>query len=534
LMTLYFHILRGETFKSMHICLATDVTTTASAKGHSSHTALKDMIEHVLCSIKLYQSGLLEVTPGLSGPVSETEGVFLESKGLASNRVAMSAFLDDNSVERAMASGFKLSTSSIRSKNGVEYEYCIQNVNDLLVPYQLEEILKRQNLLDMRSHTLNKCSAEHTNWTQDPAAPGRQKIYTIYAEIVSGENFTGKKIFLNYQVQVPQGWDLRTGSLNDGVSEKHVGGMSAHRIGLSSNSNCSNGLNGRGGDGYGIDIGSNRAGDGAIGLSGADVLALDAYSDGIDAQGMLRGTTHTATSHDSKPHSRRNHVTYALEQGARIFLGSSFFIITVISIILGLSYPFWLVPALVILFTLGTGIPAGGVEVVPAPDTKKFMNSSSKFSVNTSRTDDKTNEKESEQEKEWQRQRQRQKRISVTHSHNASVRHLRTPLMNPSTAHFNHLITLSFDVKDVTAESHTHTHTHAHTPIHTHTPGVFQDTPTIHFQVYSVTGMGRQILEGYGIFKIQCKSLLQRTIRFTIDQQIILPQRLDLIFLFSF
>jgi Ciliary basal body-associated, B9 protein len=492
----------------MHICLATDVTTTATAKGHSSHTALKDMKEHVLCSIKLYQNGLLEVTPGLSGPVSETEGVFLESKGLASNRVALSAFLDDNSVERAMASGFKLSTSSVRSKNGVEYEYCIQNVNDLLVPYQLEEILKRQSLLDLRSHTLNKCSAEHTNWTQDPAAPGRQKIYTIYAEIVSGENFMGKKIYLNYQVQVPQGWDLRTGNLNDGVSEKQVGGMSAQRIGLSSNSGGNgHGSNGRGCDSYGIGIGSNRAGDGVIGLSGADVLALDAYSDGIEAQGMLRGTTHTATSQDSKPHIRRNHVTYALEQGARIFLGSSFFIITVISTILGLSYPFWLVPALVILFILGTGIPAGGVEVVPAQDTKKYINSSSKFSVKTSCTDDKTNEKGIELEKEKQRQKQR--RNSVRHSHNASVKHLRTPLINPSTAHFNHLINLSFDVKDVTAESHTHahTHTHAHAPIHTHTPGVFQDTPTIHFQVYSVTGMGRQILEGYGIFKIQGKSL---------------------------
>lgn len=492
----------------MHICLATDVTTTATAKGHSSHMALKDMKEHVLCSIKLYQNGLLEVTPGLSGPVSETEGVFLESKGLASNRVAMSAFLDDNSVERALASGFKLSTSSVRSKNGVEYEYCIQNVNDLLVPYQLEEIFKRQNLLDMRAHTLNKCSAENTNWTQDPAAPGRQKIYTIYAEIVSGENFTGKKIYLNYQVQVPLGWDLRTGNVNDGVSEKYVGGMSAQRIGLSSSGNSS-GLNGRGGDGFGIGIGigSNRAGEGVIGLSGADVLALDAYSDGIDAQGMLRGTTHTATSQDSKHHSRRKYVTYALEQGARIFLGSSFFIITVISIILGLSYPFWLVPALVIIFTLGTGIPAGGVEIVPAPDTKKYLNSSSKFSVKATRADDKISEKDREQEKEKQRLREKQRRNSVTQSQNASLRHLRTPLINPSTAHFNHLINLSFDVKDVTVEPHTHANAHIHTPTHAHTPGVFQDTPTIHFQVYSVTGMGRQILEGYGIFKIQGKSL---------------------------
>ena len=478
---------RGQSHKSMHICLATDVNTTA-IKENVPQRGLKDrdMLEHVLCTIKLYQNGLLEVTPGLSGPISETEGVFIESKGLSSIRISMSAFLDDNTVERALATGFKLSTSSVRSRNGVEYEYCIQNSNDLLVPFQLEEILKRQNLLDMRSCAINKCSTEHTNWTQDPPAPGRQKVYTVYAEIVSGENFTGKKIFLNYQVQVPQGWDLRTGNINDGVSEKRLSALNAHRIGSNGNGNgggSSGGGQGRTGDGMGV-LGPS--------LSGADILALDSYSDGIDARGMLRGTTHTATSKDFRPQRGNSGVTFVLEESARILLGSGFFIVTVISITLGHSYPFWLIPAFVILFTLRTGVPMSTVVVVSVQDSKnkKHLNLNLKSNVNTSKTS------LVEREQKQETQKMKMKHSSVTHSSNEPFKSIGMPLAGSSIANFGHLISMSFDVKDVV---HTHTHTHTHTP----SPEIFQDTPTIHFQVYSVTAMDRHVLEGYGSFKIQ-------------------------------
>ena len=491
-----FHVFcvnRGQSYKSMHICLATDVNTTAikdNAPLPQRGLNEKDMMEHVLCTIKLYQNGLLEVTPGISGPVSEMEGVFIESKGLSSNRISMSAFLDDKTVERALTTGFKLSTSSVRSRTGVEYEYCIQNSNDLLVPFQLEEILKRQSVLDMRSCAINKCSTEFTNWTQDPPAPGRQKVYTVYAEIVSGENFTGKKIFLNYQVQVPQGWDLRTGNLNDGVSEKRKSALNSHKIGSSGSGNNSG--QGRTGDGMGV-LGPGPPG-GLGGLSGADILALDSYSDGIDAQGMLRGTTHTATSEDFRPQrgKGKSGVTFVLEESARIFLGSSFFIITVISIILGQSYPFWLVPAFVILFTLRTGVPMSTVVVVPVQDqdnkNKKFTNLNLKSNRNTSKI--------SLVEREQKKEILKMKSSSFTYSTNEPFKSIGTPLSGTAIANFNHLINMSFDVKDVV---HTHTSTHTHTP----TPGLFQDTPTIHFQVYSVTAMDRHVLEGYGSFKIQ-------------------------------
>ena len=482
------YVSRGQSYKSMHICLATDVNTTF-VKDNAPQRVLKekDMMEHVLCTIKLYQNGLLEVTPGISGPVSETEGVFVESKGLASNRLSMSAFLDDKTVEKALLTGFQLSTSSVRSRTGVEYDYCIQNSNDLLVPFQLEEILKRQNILDMRSCAMNKCSTENTNWTQDSPAPGRQKVYTVYAEIITGENFIGKKIFLNYQVQVPQGWDLRTGNMNDGVSEKRISALNVHKIGSSGNG--SGGGQGRTGDGMGI-LGP--------GLSGADILALDSYSDGIDAHGMLRGTTHTATSKDFRPQrgKGKSGVSFVLEESARIFLGSSFFIITVISVILGLSYPFWLVPAFVILFTLRTGVPMSTVVVVSVQDQdnkrKKHLNLNLKSNTNKNKI--------SLIERNQKQEILKMKHSSITYSTNEPFKSIGTPLSGTSIANFNHLINMSFDVKDVEpTPTTTHTHTHIHTP----TPRLFQDTPTIHFQVYSVTAMERHVLEGYGSFKMQ-------------------------------
>lgn len=47
---------KGLKFKSMHICLATDVDVKAILSDHS-HEALTSLSEHVLCSLRLYQDG---------------------------------------------------------------------------------------------------------------------------------------------------------------------------------------------------------------------------------------------------------------------------------------------------------------------------------------------------------------------------------------------------------------------------------------------------------------------------------------------
>jgi hypothetical protein len=52
---------------------------------------------------------------------------------------------------------------------------------------------------------------DKANWNQDPPSKTYDKTVGIYAEIVSGLDFKGSNVFVNYQIHVPKGWDLRTG-----------------------------------------------------------------------------------------------------------------------------------------------------------------------------------------------------------------------------------------------------------------------------------------------------------------------------------
>ena len=177
----------------MHICLATDIDINAlkdiksNAQDLSSH-----IVEHILCSIKLYQDGFLEVTPGFSGVISESSDDIPGAFDSCQERSSLSLFLDDNTVRTGISDGFKLTTNRIRSKKGIEYEYSIQNINDVLIPHQLAEIMKKQKLLDEKSFIQNKSSTDTSSWKQDPPSKNYDQVIGIYAEIVSGENFHGR------------------------------------------------------------------------------------------------------------------------------------------------------------------------------------------------------------------------------------------------------------------------------------------------------------------------------------------------------
>ena len=478
----------------MHICLATDIDINAlkdiksNAQDLSSH-----IVEHILCSIKLYQDGFLEVTPGFSGVISESSDDIPGAFDSSQERSSLSLFLDDNTVRTGISDGFKLTTNRIRSKKGIEYEYSIQNINDVLIPHQLAEIMKKQKLLDEKSFIQNKSSTDTSSWKQDPPSKNYDQVIGIYAEIVSGENFHGNKLFVNYQVQVPQGWDLRTGNLNDGMAERDILAVVAvnqlkdveeesfkGRVsGLKNTSNIRDRLEGgskskgeRRGDGQG-----QGQGQGGELVSGADILALDGFTDGLSARGMLYGTTHTAIARESKrlsglsdrPNYKPPYVTFVFQQGTRLFLGLSFYSITLFAIILGQNYPFWLVPALVILFTLGTGYPGGTIQVVLRENKNKNIKSIKNKKDNTTRSC-----------------------TTSTYSQTEIKNHLGGPLIFPAVAHFNHLMNLSFDVKDISQSKQ----------------GIdpFQKVPIMHFQVYSTSLMGRFVLEGYGYYHIPGKA----------------------------
>ena len=57
----------------MHICLATDIDVEALRKKKPTNNNISQyMSEHILCSIRLYRDGLLEVTPSFSRIADET------------------------------------------------------------------------------------------------------------------------------------------------------------------------------------------------------------------------------------------------------------------------------------------------------------------------------------------------------------------------------------------------------------------------------------------------------------------------------
>ena len=51
-------------------------------------------------------------------------------------------------------------------------------------------------------------------------------------------------------------------------------------------------------------------------------------------------------------------------QPTRMVIGLLYFLLTIISILLGASYPFWIIPGLVILFVTGLGPPGSAPAIV--------------------------------------------------------------------------------------------------------------------------------------------------------------------------
>ena len=85
-----------------------------------------------------------------------------------------------------------------------------------------------------------------------------------------------------------------------------------------------------------------------------------------------------------------------------------------------------------------------------------------------------------------------------TYSQSESQKSIIGPLITPSVAHFNHMMNISFDIRDV--------------PLSVCSSNPFQDTPTIHFQVYSLSLMDRYVLEGYGYYHVPGQFAVNRAV----------------------
>ena len=416
---------REKPFKVMHICMATDVNVEALKSKPMYPEA--HFAEHVLCSIFVYDDGLIEFSPDLSQNLDE-------SKRRNADIMSPSVFMNDETVAASLTKdkGIKLNTYLVTSASGRTFEFALQNLNGLFSPTELDA-KRRADAIKDTIHARNNRVFDNTaqevdksQWQQDPPSKGSARSICYYADIISGQGCEGERLFVDYEVLVPQTWSLRTGNLVDGTNEQDLLSQSK-----------------KGGD--------------AVGAVTADLtkqaLLTDGYADGEDARGMLRGVTQMASVSeqrggliltDLRPFWRGNRMRHSFDPITRGVFGFAYFFYNVLCIILGINSPFWLISAVAFVYAIGSGHPGGSTQAVVQ----------------------KTNVGDS--------------RGSGQHK-SAANRQLAGDLVSRPIANFNHLINLSFDVKDG--------------DVATSSPSA--NVPTVVFTVYSVGAFGRINIEGY-------------------------------------
>lgn len=183
---------------------------------HTARNTSSAFKEHILCCLKLYQDGVLEVTPAFSNILEEDTATAIAQEGNS-----MAPFLEDATAEAGIRKGFKLTSFRVRSLLGTEYEYVIQNINDLLIPYQIEQIERKIRYQNSIKAIENRGILGAENWKQDPSR--RDKTIGIYAEIVSAKNFdTNNPLFITYELSIPHNYLLRKGDLSDGMVDTNA------------------------------------------------------------------------------------------------------------------------------------------------------------------------------------------------------------------------------------------------------------------------------------------------------------------------
>ena len=167
----------------------------------------------------------------------------------------------------------------------------------------------------------------------------------------------------------------------------------------------------------------------------------------------------------------------------RFIVGSFFFLLTCLSVVFGISYPFWIGPALIMLFTVGTGYPANNIQV-------SILKSKS-----NRKGDGETMQKHGAKSTSG----------SGFVSSKEKERQLVGDLLTRPTAVFNHLVCFSADVSDpgneenITLLKKKYGMASLHPSAH---------TPTLKVQVYSIGGwFGRHRLEGYGYAHLSDKAM---------------------------
>ena len=309
--------------KKMTICMATDIDIDklkSNDKGYFWQSTRSED-EYTLCTIKIYNGQLLEVDPGFSGIIEESM-----SGSNKSSEKGRTLFLSNDTVETGLANGFRLKPFVITTNGGSEFEYSLQNKNDLFLPSEIEDVIKETE------ESLTKLGP--STWKQDPPPEDANHICTYYINIDKAFDFDGDNVIVVYEVKVPEGWKLRTGNVVDATAEEDL----------------------------------KKAG-------AADLLADDGYLDGAEAEGQLRGVSQLASILPEGVSSRKMGVRTYLErfdEPTRIFLGLLLLLVTTISLVMGADYPFWIVPCFSLVVILGTGLPGSISNKITIKNTNKF------------------------------------------------------------------------------------------------------------------------------------------------------------------
>lgn len=179
-----FHIMAG-----MELPL-NDQSNTPQSKLVEELTKQDSFFEQRLCSIKIFNSGEVEISPGLSHHAPE-----IDPKSAINYEPI---FFASDTLRVAAEKGFRLSTWRFRSRAGSTYEYAIENVRDLLPLNEVDKLIVEERL----TSKARKSAITSTLLVRQ----SKDVTLHVFAEIISADGFDNDQLVVAYETYLPQQW----------------------------------------------------------------------------------------------------------------------------------------------------------------------------------------------------------------------------------------------------------------------------------------------------------------------------------------
>lgn len=173
--------------------------------------------KEILCTMKLYESGLLEVTPGFSN---------IETEHSDDDHI----FVSSESLEKRALKGAKLTTFIFTTSTGSIYQYTLEWVDFLVDQTELESLAiqemdehyrqlaqKRKNILERLNE--NNASAD---WV---TRPGDEELINIELSSAYGfyPQWNHSSLSIDYDITLPKGWKCLIDDYTPENESTHIG-----------------------------------------------------------------------------------------------------------------------------------------------------------------------------------------------------------------------------------------------------------------------------------------------------------------------